>query len=450
MKTAAMLGPIKKNAFSISCAVIALLAIGATFWPVGKMFDELRASSDARAQVYQQLEGLLTKPRTLPLTDPSKTEPDDLKAFPNKKTIDLGQTVTQDVSKQSVDMVNLVVALNQKSHDLLVADALPDPLSGTPRFRFEQLYKLVLSIDPTESIETDPLLKEAKIENLRNDVLDGGMPPTDTDITANKDLRKRTIFDPRIITANGQAINQVEIDQERAADEAALPDVMRMQVARTKKIYVANDALPMNPNVIGVNAPNSVDIWNAQMTLWIQEDVARAIQEANAKATCILDAPVKHLISLSIPPTLYVTASPQGGGTPPPPAPVDGADSQPLPKVYTASPAGRVSNPLYDVVQFQLTINVDASQVPAVLAALCRNRLLDVYSMNVLAVDLDDWRQRGYIYGTEPVVQLVLQCEELFMRRWTAPLMPAVVKSQLGVQLGPPPGAAGAPQAQAQ
>src|SRR5580658_11353493 len=105
LKNSKGLEVVKKNLLSILSGVVAIAAVVATYWPVGGMFQTLQAASDARGAVYTELEGLLTKPRQLPLTDPANTQQEPLKAFPNQKTIDLGNRVTSHVSKQSTDMV---------------------------------------------------------------------------------------------------------------------------------------------------------------------------------------------------------------------------------------------------------------------------------------------------------------------------------------------------------
>ena len=88
---------------------------------------------------------------------------------------------------------------------------------------------------------------------------------------------------------------------------------------------------------------------------------------------------------------------------------------------------------MYDVVQFKLTLNVDASQVPYVIAMLGQNRLIDVYNIDVVTVDSAERAVAGFMYGTAPVVQLNLKCEALFMRQWTAPLMPDRVRVAIGI-----------------
>jgi hypothetical protein len=230
---------------------------------------------------------------------------------------------------------------------------------------------------------------------------------------------------------------------------------MKLEVAQQKKVYLAPDALVQNPNVIANNVPATVDIWYAQVALWIQQDVCNAIAQANGKSKSILDAPIKHLIKLNIPqpPAMYTTqlaAASATPGAPPAAAPVEGGDTQTLPKATSDANGitGRVSNPFYDVIRFQLVLNVEASQVPYVISALSANRLLSVYNMDVVAVDSSERAAAGFIYGANPVVQLNLKCETLFMRSWTAKLMPDAIKTALGIV--PAPAAPGTPGAAGQ
>jgi hypothetical protein len=463
MKNSKAMEVIKKNLLSILCGVVAIAAVVATYWPVGNMFGTLQAATEQRRQVYTELEGMLTKSRQLPLTDPAKTQQDEWKTFPNKKAIELGTTVTDAVHNQSVEMVKLIEGLNQKSHAPLVAYVLPDSQQASLLYNFAKLYQAVLSTaspdDADKYGQFAAALKQAGLANLRNDVLQGGIPPTDAEITDRKDVMKKTVFDPQVYTYNGAPANLDEVTAKYNAAALKLPDQMRYEVATKHKMYVANDAFAINPAMISTGEPNTTDIWYSQMTLWIQQDVANALKEANANATNILDAPVKHLLKLTIPaaatgggtpfgPGIYTDAVAAAGGAAVPvaPTPVDGSDIVALTPVPTVSPTGRVSNPMYDVVQFTLVIDVDASQIPAVLAALSHNQLMDVMSLTATSVDPEDMQQQGFFYGSAPVVQLTLSCESLFMRQWTQNLMPDSVKRLRGIA---PPGPAPAqPSAQ--
>jgi hypothetical protein len=338
-------------------------------------------------------------------------------------------------------MVKVIDDLNAQGHAPLVDQVLPNAISAVRKYRFGDIYKLVLSTDPNDSIKSNPKLIDAKQPNLRNDILQGGVPPTAAQIADKQKSLWDDVYSLHVILRNGTQTNLEKIQAEYNAAAARVPETMRTDIAASKKVYIALDAFAVDDAVTGQREPVPTDIWIAQLTLWIQEDVARAIAAANADAKNILDAPVKHLIKLTIPmtPTPYfgiVLATP-GSPTATPPVPATGGDVTVLPKRFDASPTGRISNQMYDVVQFSLVVNVDASQIGKFIRALSKDRLIDVYNVNFSSVDLAEARQGGYIYGTAPVVRLTLSCEALFMREWTVPLMPHEVQALLNITTAP-------------
>src|SRR4051812_26055058 len=106
-----MMEVIKKNIVSIICGVVALAAVAVAFTMLTSKQGELQKELDGRKQVYDQLNGLLTKPRQLPVLDPDKPEAKPLGKFPNAKTIEKGKTLTTGIEKESKDLVAAAVAL---------------------------------------------------------------------------------------------------------------------------------------------------------------------------------------------------------------------------------------------------------------------------------------------------------------------------------------------------
>ena len=72
--------------------------------------------------------------------------------------------------------------------------------------------------------------------------------------------------------------------------------------------------LEISAAITGQNTgkPQAPDIWQAQFMLWIQQDVCQALAAANKNASCVLDAPVKHLVKLVVRPTFVTGAAPGG------------------------------------------------------------------------------------------------------------------------------------------
>jgi hypothetical protein len=191
-----------------------------------------------------------------------------------------------------------------------------------------------------------------------------------------------------------------------------------------------------------------LSIWWTQVEFWVWSDVASAIREANAKAQNVTEAPVKHLVNLTIKDDFFpsianggaaaaaggppggdpgAAAAPAGGGLP------DPTVALPDNPLATQTPTKRLSNNLYDVVQFSMTVDVEADQVPMFLKTLSTNRFITVTRFEMNPVDSQLMQIRGYVYGPRPVVTLNLDCEELFLRAWTYKLMPASIRTALGI-----------------
>jgi hypothetical protein len=177
-----------------------------------------------------------------------------------------------------------------------------------------------------------------------------------------------------------------------------------------------------------------------QVGYWIDQDVCNAIALTNLASHTVLDSPVKALVKLepAVSSSLYVLQPTDNfGGRPAGPPPSMNPDG-PLTTNFILSPTGRICNALYDVVQFDLSVNVDARYTEVFLRNLCKDQFITVRQLNMTKLDLEDdnlgvMRQGagdngqlgGFIYGNNvPVARLDLQCEELFLRQWTVPWMP--------------------------
>ena len=314
MNRTAVIDFIKKNMLSLGCALVAILAIVALFYPLGGMVDDETQTASQRAANYNSLAGF-TKPRKLPVTDPTKTAADagDLKEFPNSAINKAGDDIANKLIQQSADALKYIKALSAKDHALLVPAVLPDAASQTTALSFAEVYTRVLSSDPmisgvgdpkaTPPVAPDQKLLTFSAKNLLNDVLHGSIPPTPKQIEDAADKLYRDVYFPRIYSRNGQPVNKTEVDAEFKLATFKLPRELKEEVARKYKIYVEPRAFEVNPNISVNIAPAPTDIWYAQNALWIQQDIASAIAESNANSTNILDAQVKHLISLQIDPS---------------------------------------------------------------------------------------------------------------------------------------------------
>lgn len=447
---------VKKNILSIICGVIALIAVIATFWPLGGKFSDLQDKVDVRAGKEAQIRNLLSKSRALPITAPNGA-PILLTSFPNKATIEeVRKSLQGDLVEQANSLANAALSYNKATHKLLTQNSLPKPDLSAP-FNFQKDLTTALA-------------------GLRTDI-GGCLPPSQVEIDkAITDLRAEE--DKKLQGKVGQATNQESVDKEFNEKAAMIPDQLRQDRAKKNRIYVMPGALEIDPSVSDSAKPPTADmIWYAQVGYWIQQDVCDAIKATNGRSTSIIESPVKSLVRLDLPvsPALYQlpvnqNARSMGGQEAvfTPPDPLSSAGATKIAPIYAISPTGRASNPLYDVVQFNLSVNLDARALEMFVRNLSVNRYVGVRQLNMSRLDLDEENGgaqagggrgyadvggrraiaggadsgpvTGFVYGSGvPVARVDLQCEALFLRSWTEPSMPDQVKRDLGI-IAPVPG----------
>ena len=419
---------LRKYWLSFTFGAIALIAVIAIFWPLGGKFDELQANLDKRKSLYQSLESLRSKPRQLPVVNVEDPTRQTLDQFPSQQIIDRGSKLIESVRAESVEMLNAAVELNR--HKLLVEGALPQP-RNTEHYAFRTQYREFMN------------------KTLPFEILQAAIPPAQADVErAAKELWTNK-YEKQIVVVNGQPTNVNEVTQQWQLEVAALPEKLRLDAAEKHKIYTTPNAFELNTNIPDAGQPEPFHIWFAQVGLWVQEDIVDALNAANAGATSVLDAPVKRLVKIDLidqPGASLFVAPAQAGGAPGEfqPNGVAAPAAAAATKDFSMSPTGRISGGaggLYDVVHFKLELVIDATQLPRVLEEIKRNRLMSIYQIDEIGiVSPESERALGYIYGSSPLIRVLLSGEALLLRNWSVPMMPLTVKMRMGIPQTPPPG----------
>jgi hypothetical protein len=230
------------------------------------------------------------------------------------------------------------------------------------------------------------------------------------------------------------------------------------------------------PEPQSATPPRLPHVWEAQVGLWAQQWLVDAIVETNKDSTKVKDSVVKRLVSVAAPRSYIVNkgsdrlissardasaaarggaaAAPSGGagdteGAAAPPVPrssvITSTEIESTTRDLSRGASGRVSNSDYDVMPMSFTVDVDAERFGEFLANLEHNRCITVLNVNQWAIDRELWRRAGYVYGDRPVLQIKVDCEVLFFRKWTveggppstAPVggvMPDSVRELLGIK----------------
>lgn len=201
--------------------------------------------------------------------------------------------------------------------------------------------------------------------------------------------------------------------------------------------------------------------WYWQMGYWILQDVANTVQAMNQSGSCVLDSPVKRVMSVGF--TLpkqgtRMVGGRRGRGI----RRVAGQQEMPsyvinLKSAMAAPPCtGRFCTEDADVMHFEVRVLVSADQVTPFIQELCsakthtfrgwygdqpeqtfKHNQITVLETSVIPVDLESPDHGSYRYGPDAVVELDLVCEYLFIRAGYEEVKPQVIKDDiLGVEEG--------------
>ncbi len=261
----------------------------------------------------------------------------------------------------------------------------------------------------------------------------------------------------RFVRPTPQALKEMTPEERLREDP-----VVRASMQRARSVYCYGTLTSLDPRSAITETsslPAVEDLWYAQMSLWIQEDVLGALAQLNNRAAeqlpekdkWVAHLPVKRLINIWIGGYVPDKTAPGGGaarglsagstatGTGPPPG--DAAS------VFTQrGSAGKV-----DVIQFALNLVVEAQKLPAVIDEICKagfyTPLLVTYEGVSPVTELT-----GFVYGSAPVIQVRLEYEGCFLRNKYAKWMPetvalAIKEGRAGGQSQQGPGYGGSPGA---
>jgi hypothetical protein len=414
---------VKKNLVSIICGVIALIALIVAFvYPLDGMISTLKANAARRAAVQQQVARLVGKPRTVPNFDPSNPVPAKLTQFPSNGIIEKARAAVKKVKVQSEQVYETALDINRRGHGLVVEGSLPVPVSQPLAIRYRSDL-------------------QAALDKLRLQELVAGIPPTDEELKKRADALWKQL-ETGIIIVSGKPTNLEQVKRQYDELVLKLPGEMQKEMASSNKMYVDPATVMKVPASIPSDGRSAdpVGIWWSQVYYWVTSDVVSAIKELNGNSPNVLKSPVKNLLALNVPETFFPPIDPRNNAVPSDaPTVATGGLPDPtiaVPEAPDKSPTKRVSNNLFDVLHFTLALDIEADAIPAFLTALSNNRFISVIRFETFPVDSKLKQLQGYVYGDKPVMTLVLDCEAVFMRKWTVPWMPPRVKELLSIPDG--------------
>ena len=317
------------------------------------------------------------------------------------------------------------------------------------RAQIESMMEKLGGRDAPSEIEKDNATAHLGAAAARND-MEGGMS-------------RRTLRNIGSRTGKNDALDNVldALCQKRAAE---IPIYANISLFRWYDFW--NDYTYVDDNTA------LKDCWDSQLAYWIYQDVVDTIVNVNSNSSRVHDSVVKRLIDINFSGLRSVGASSSSGR---------GGDGMEMMGMSSGTRRGGSSgrsfrdSPLYltdpfsspfsvynwtsrkcdeqvDVVQFGVTVIIDASQIPVFMKEMLSEKThnfregyspsgqLNTFKHNQITIltysnrpiDRDAIEHADYRYGDRAVTVLELICEYIFHKDGYIEVMPDVVKTALG------------------
>lgn len=433
-----ILGWVKGHLIAVISVVLIVVSL-----PLAYAFSSSMGKS-AREDLQKKVEGEFKKvdrqnvSYQVPVFAPGM-ERVELSRPPNARVTAWFREQIEALSAEAARVSGEALAFNRRGHEVLVEGLFPKPQNEDDRrlkpYEFlRQLYEW----------RGRPSIGVRLAERVQ-----GGMPPESLRVaTKLQDERTRFIADLERQRGPGQQLSAQEQEAMTAhLRQARIDEYVRQ--ARRLGVYVDPAKLDEAVEVSAVEPatpPSLSELFEKQWNIWILEDVLDAIALANTddrgRAMRVDEAIVKRIVDIA------VRIGGSGGGdsysnlyyageatvadraSRGEQAGIVGTDPQ-------ISLSGRFSNPgnqVYDVVEVKLELIVDAERLPRLFQAFGEVNFMSVLDVDLEAVDVWKDLDEGFVYGDGSIMKATLIVETIWLREWTAPLMPSAFAAGLGVE----------------
>lgn len=285
-----------------------------------------------------------------------------------------------------------------KPRQTLVPNVLPKLKSNAAAFAFKSEYqrefsKLLISLRARDKARAGDIhAQRALIEN-RSGGSDSSVPKNfwmpDAPPEEEKDESSSDEFPTlqKVLSENPEA---------RAAE----------LVARDCYMYVSKNAIKPHQLVHSNDAPKVEEIWQAQMALWIEQDIVSALASINTERASILQEkgiepwvahmPVKHLKILRLQNWFGKGGGMNAGG------------------IASSFTSKKNDNKLF-IIPIQMELVVEEASVLKVIDSLCSVGFYTPTRVQYSMVEPNPF-QSEYIYGDDPVLMMTIDLEGYYFR----------------------------------
>lgn len=445
---------IKSNLFIVIFAAIIILVLPTAFVVSGMWTKGLRTREQTAADKrVKEVQGLNVE-YTLPAYEPGG-QPVAVKSPPNASLTEWFKRERERLDKQAGAVVKRAEDFNQGiGPDAQALGRLPHSLL------VEGLFPAAGSKDQETDLLNemeDKLLGKRGNPNPYQALLDASRAGGPADPVRLKEV----LTDVRVREAEKQAAKrELTADEQAALSKQLAGRRLSEYMARAREVsfYATIDAFPRTGDGVSLIPYGSipsiflepVPFYIYQWDYWVYADLLAAIRVANAPPgqprgtpVNVDQAVVKRIEKMSI-------TDPEGvfGNTPD--AMAEGtesvAPSSPVPGMVPLDPTISITgrgmgtwNTVYDVRRASMTLILASARIQEFIDAVERTNFMTVTALDLAEVDPWAELRQGYYYGPDHVVRATVEIETIWLRSWTAKLMPKALRDVLGVPEAPAP-----------
>lgn len=433
---------IRSNPVTVVAAAVVVLALGFLGW-IQVQGAGLEERVAAREDQIRKIKSFMQVTVEVPDKDPDAPPQVLENLTANLVEIDKLKSIHERMNSEHNKIFKFAVAKNQGDHLLLAEGIFP------------------AATDPARPIEARDAYRHAFERMLQPDAddavlprLNAGMPPMLEDLN-DAILRVEDEFKG----FGEETLSEAE-DRKLFEEQSQRLIELLEQRARELDLYAETDPYAADfPFHVGAwsnptgRPPQPHQLWEGQLELWIQQDLARVIALTNRKEDSqedgVIGSPVKRLIKIEVVPG-YVGLHTRGGlvegsadralrvedETYPPPQGGQRTNDpdQAQSNNFFVGPTGRVSNAIYDVRHARLTAVVDLQRLPKLLNNIGKVNFMTVLGIQWVDVDEYEALQEGFVYGSAvDAAEVTMVVETIWLREWTEQYMPEKVRQYVGI-----------------
>lgn len=426
----------RKRIVLVVAVVLIVIALPAAWWISSGLNASFRQAQQEKVDAELRKVGGQEVVYQLPALSP-EAERVEVRSAPNERlTAWFGEQAER--QRQEAQLVaEQAAAFNRRDREPLVQGLFPEPSTARDaQIKPYEFLRALIGYRGAPSV-VDQLMEQ----------VGAGSPP-----------EPQRVRD-RIETVSGAFLAELERrrgpgQQLSTSEQEEMDDRLRQaridayqQQARKLSMYIERDvlreAIEMPADASPASPPSVHQLFEYQFNVWVVEDVLRALDIANrderGRRQRVDEGVVKRVLSIDVDinerqyslPVFVGEQNVAARSSPPSQGGLVGTSAD-------WSITGRFSHPdnqVYDVVEVQLSIVADARRLPRLLESFGRANFMSVLDVDLQEVDVWEDLRLGFYYGTEPVVRADITVETVWLRSWTAPLMPERWREGLAAQV---------------